>query len=292
MNEIATFQTIQSDMMPLESLMAHNAMIQQVMKATMKEGEHFGAIPGCGDKPVLLKAGAEKLAFTFRLCPQFDVTQTDLEGGHREYRVVCRMISAGGNFLGEGVGCGTTMEGKYRFRTENTGREVPKEYWTLRDPALLGGREYSTRKNDNRWFVYHKVEHDNPADYYNTVLKMAKKRAQVDATLTVLACSDIFTRDLEEGLPNLPVAPAVVAPPAKQVQQEEAPAPPQSNAAGEKLITLPQQKRLFAIARESKVSSEEVKAIVFALLGIEHTEQIPMSKYEEVVLQVQGFHNG
>ena len=33
-------------------------------------------------------------------------------------------------------------------------------------------------------------------DLANTVLKMAKKRAQVDATLTVASLSDIFTQDL------------------------------------------------------------------------------------------------
>ena len=43
-----------------------------------------------------------------------------------------------------------------------------------------------------------RVEHDNPADYYNTILKMAKKRAYVDAIITATACSDIFTQDLEE----------------------------------------------------------------------------------------------
>ena len=43
-----------------------------------------------------------------------------------------------------------------------------------------------------------RIEHDNPADYYNTVLKMAKKRAHVDAVLTATAASDIFTQDIED----------------------------------------------------------------------------------------------
>jgi ribosomal protein L12E/L44/L45/RPP1/RPP2 len=43
-----------------------------------------------------------------------------------------------------------------------------------------------------------KVENDNPADVYNTVLKMAKKRAQVDATLTATGTSDLLTQDIEE----------------------------------------------------------------------------------------------
>jgi hypothetical protein len=47
-----------------------------------------------------------------------------------------------------------------------------------------------------------KQEHDNPADFYNTCEKMGKKRALVDATLTVTAASDIFTQDIEELVEN------------------------------------------------------------------------------------------
>jgi hypothetical protein len=38
----------------------------------------------------------------------------------------------------------------------------------------------------------------NPADVANTILKMAKKRAQVDAVITATAASDIFTQDIED----------------------------------------------------------------------------------------------
>ncbi len=50
--------------------------------------------------------------------------------------------------------------------------------------------EASTR--EKKW------QRGNPADTSNTVLKMAKKRAVVDAVLTVLGASDIFTQDIEE----------------------------------------------------------------------------------------------
>ena len=46
-----------------------------------------------------------------------------------------------------------------------------------------------------------RVENSDLADTYNTVLKMAKKRALVDATLTATAASDIFTQDLEDYTP-------------------------------------------------------------------------------------------
>jgi len=110
-----------------------------------------------------------------------------------------------GSVFGEGVGACSTMEGKYKFRTgevEFTGKPVPKDYWTNRDINLIGGKGFSTKKNDKgQWEIVkagEKVEHDNPADYYNTVLKMAKKRAHVDAVLTATAASDIFTQDVED----------------------------------------------------------------------------------------------
>jgi hypothetical protein len=187
-------------------------LIQQVMRDVMKEKEHYGKIPGCGDKMVLMKSGAEKLCFTFRLRPEFDVTETVYQNGHKEFRVKCKIFSmVTGLPVADGVGSCSTLESKYRYRTgptESTGRSVPKEYWDLRksDPQkaqeILGGKGFTTKKNDaGNWEIFRqgeKVENDNPADQYNTVLKMAKKRAFVDSTITATAASDIFTQDLDE----------------------------------------------------------------------------------------------
>lgn len=185
-------------------------LIQQVMREVMKEDEHFGVIPGCGNKPALLKPGAEKLMLTFRLANDLDVQTVELPNFHREYRVKATIFAPTGQRLGTGVGSCSTMESKYRYRTgpiENTGRMVPQEYWTHREsnPAkaqeLLGGKGFSAKKVGTKYYIVkqgERVEFDNPADYYNTVLKMAKKRALVDAVLTSTAASDIFTQDLEE----------------------------------------------------------------------------------------------
>lgn len=193
--------------LPVEQVVAQVRRVQDVMKAVMRDGEHYGTIPGC-EKPSLLKPGAEKLGFTFRLDPDFEITQRDYSGGHREYEVICRLFAiSSGKRIGAGVGSCSTMEAKFRYRTENTGKKVPAEYWTTRDPKLIGGPGFSTRKKDGEWLIFHRVEHDNPADYYNTVLKMAKKRAHVDAILTATAASDIFTQDVEELVDNGVVVP-------------------------------------------------------------------------------------
>jgi hypothetical protein len=194
------------DAMTPDTMVRQITLIQHVMEKVMKDGEHYGVIPGCGKKPSLLKAGAEKLSLTFRLAPSYVITQSDLPGGHREYNVRCTLTHIPtGKVFGEGVGACSTMEGKYRYRTgevELTDKEVPKDYWTNRDQNLIGGKGFSTKKNEaGKWVIARageKVEHDNPADYYNTVLKMAKKRAHVDAVLTATAASDIFTQDVED----------------------------------------------------------------------------------------------
>jgi len=188
-------------------------IIQEVMAKLMKEDEHYGVIPGTSQKPSLLKPGAEKLAFAFRMVPTFEETTTDLPRDHREYQVrtILRNETTGRK-LGEGLGSATTMETKWRFRTgpvEFTGQPIPPAYWQVRkdDPvgalAMIGGPGYVTKKNPDTgaWEVAirgERVEHDNPADYYNTCLKMAKKRSFVDAVLTATAASDIFTQDIEE----------------------------------------------------------------------------------------------
>lgn len=190
--------------MSIEKLVGRSMLIQRAMGAVMKDGEHYGKIPGCGEKPTLLKAGAEKLTTLFRLSPEFAVESIDLGSGHREYRVKCRMLAADGSFLGEGCGSASTTESKWRYRSEATSNLVPQAYWETRDPALLGGSTFTPRKitdkasGKTKWIICQRVEHSDPADYYNTCLKMAVKRAHVAAALTVTSASDIFSQDLDD----------------------------------------------------------------------------------------------
>lgn len=207
--------------MQAESVVAQVALLQDVMGKVMKKGEHYDTIPGCGPKQVLLKPGAEKILMTFRLAPAYQIDERQMPNNHREYLVVASLTSiATGQFIGQGAGSCSTMEGKYRFRTgggEVTDIDVPKMYWDTRgdDPVAAAeilketanaagydGDKFGTKKDENgAWKIStfgSKAENDNPADCYNTCLKMAQKRALVAAVLTATAASDIFTQDLED----------------------------------------------------------------------------------------------
>jgi hypothetical protein len=193
----------------IEEVRQQVTKIQQLMKSVMREGEHYGTIPGT-DKPSLYKSGAEKLGFTFRLMPDFKVTRRDLPDGHREYEVICTLKHMQtGKVVGQGVGNCSTLESKYRYRysEKNTGKPVPEDYWKIREKnpkgaqRLLGGYGYRARKIDDQWVIVtqgERVENPDIADCYNTVMKMAKKRAHVDAMITACAASDIFAQDFED----------------------------------------------------------------------------------------------
>lgn len=250
--------------MNVESVTRQIGIVQNVMKSVMRQDEHYGTIPGT-NKPSLLKPGAEKLNLVFRLRPEYQITKTDLYNGHREYEVICTLYHIPtGQSVGQGVGSATTMEGKYRFRggeKEGTGQPVPKEYWNLKktDPEkakhLIGGEGFGVGKIDGKWEICsigEKVEHDNPADYYNTVLKMAKKRAHVDAILTATAASDIFTQDVEDMPEVIPGAAGK-----KEQEKKEPIKEPQSKSGnGESKIKDP----------DSPASEAQIKAI-HAILG-------------------------
>lgn len=275
-------------------------LIQHIMKEVMRDGEHFGVIPGCGDKPALLKPGAEKLMLTFRLANDVETEVIDMGNGHREYRIKVTLYSPTGQRLGTGVGSCSTMEGKYRFRTgpvEITAKEVPKGYWDIRkeNPTkaqeLIGGRGFSAKKGpDGRWMIAvqgEKVEHDNPADYYNTVLKMAKKRALVDAVLTSTAASDIFTQDIEED-PELyappqtpmyqpPAQQTAPTPPVKQQTYQE-PAQPEDAQITSEPTTVVHEEPVKAVA-DDNVAINNPNELISALKG----RQIPFEIRDNAV---------
>ena len=101
--------------MSLDKVVKQVNLIQEIMAKVMKVNEHYGTIPGC-KKPSLYKPGAEKLSLTFRLSPEYKITKTDLKDGHREYEVVCTLTHMPtGQFIGQGVGSCSTLEGKYKY---------------------------------------------------------------------------------------------------------------------------------------------------------------------------------
>lgn len=108
---IARVETVQE--WSLERVVEQAHKVNSLLQTVMKDGQHYGKIPGCGDKPTLLKPGAEKLGVMFRLAPRYKIEMRDLPNGHREYEVTCSLYHIHTQeFWGEGVGVCSTMESK------------------------------------------------------------------------------------------------------------------------------------------------------------------------------------
>jgi len=168
-------------------------LIQEVMRSVMKEGTHYGKVPGC-DNPTLLKPGAEKIMATFRLAADPEILNMSGQDEVR-YQVKVRLIASSGVMVGAGVGECSTNEEKYKWRRAICEQEFQET------PENRRREKWMKRWNKSRrQYEFEKVQQvrTEPADLANTVLKMAKKRALVDATLTTTAASDIFVQDIED----------------------------------------------------------------------------------------------
>lgn len=171
-----------------KEIRAHIQLIQQVTRAVMKEGVHFGTIPGT-PKPTLYKPGAEVLCVTFRIAPSYRVEDLS-DGDSIRYRVTCLGThQTTGVVLGEGMGEASSNEEKYKWRNAVCDEEF--------NDAPEDRKRVKWQKGSSG--AYQRIQiRTEPADIANTVLKMACKRAQIAMTINVTGCSDMFTQDLED----------------------------------------------------------------------------------------------
>lgn len=177
-----------SHVLTARDIRQHVNLIQEVMKAVMKEGTHYGTIPGC-PKPSLFKPGAEKIASTFRIAVTSDVEDLS-SSDEKRFRVTCTAYAANGAKLGSSVGICSSREEKYQWRKpvcdgefEETESDRKREKWI------------STK--DGKGMKVKRVRTE-PSDLENTILQMADKRAYVAVVRKVTAASDVFTQDVED----------------------------------------------------------------------------------------------
>lgn len=163
------------------------SQFQTVVKQTLKKDHDYGEVGGV-TKPTLLKPGAEKILMLMGLTSTYDILEKveDYDKGIFAYTIKCNLLK-GSQKITEGVGSCNSREDKYRWRWVNEA-DIPY------------GMDKSTLKSKTNNYGKEKfrIENDDICSQANTILKMAKKRAQIDATLTVASLSEIFTQDVED----------------------------------------------------------------------------------------------
>ena len=257
----------------------------------MKPKSHYDTLPGCGDKPVLLKPGAEKIGMVFRIGSEPEIDR-ETDGFDTHFHIRCRMFDIRtGNTLGYGVGEGSTSESKWAWRRAVCHEEFEATLETRR-------RIHWQKKYNSSGFEAVEQVRQNPADILNTVLKMALKRAEVDGIRKVTACSDVFDQDLDESHIREAVGEVIDDPAPRYTQpQKKPPAPAPAEPAGNTpvsgdVITDGQRKRLFAIGKQKGLSVEEMGYICYETANVNRSDEIPRSKYEAVVAAYEAAEPG
>jgi hypothetical protein len=187
-------------------------LLMRYVQAHMQEGTDFGVIPGTKNK-TLLKPGAEKLTDLFRCTPEFEIVRAveDFDRPLFHYVFRCKIVvRETGQTVAEGFGSCSSQESKYRYR--NGERSCPEcgKAAIIKGKAEYGGGWLCFGKKGGCGAKFAdtdpqigaqqvgRVENPDLADVVNTVLKIAKKRAHVDAAIALARCSDMFTQDMED----------------------------------------------------------------------------------------------
>lgn len=299
----------------VDDVIAQRDKIKAVMAQVMTDGVHYGRIPGVS-KPTLFKSGAEVLNTTFRLAPSYLSERIFHDDGHLTVIAKCILTHApSGMVLAEGEGMCSSRELKYAWRA--AARSCPvcgaeaiikgkQEYgggwlcWKNHKTTPGCGAKFSEGDQRIEGQATGKITNPDLADTWNTVLKMADKRALVAAVLNGTAASDIFTQDVEDssaaaeaekewtaggtgsaGGPSADGAMngAATDSTANAVSQANGePASPADHLASE-----PQRRLIFAQAKEHGVEEPALRAILQQVTGQESTAAIPAGLVDGVL---------
>lgn len=176
--------------------------LQQIKKSILKVKVDYGVIPNTGDKPTLFKPGAQKLAFFFNLTAHYSLSDVQEDFLH-EWSYSYYDRAAREKKDKEVVGLFA-----YRIRCELIHRLT----------NVIWGTGFGHCVN---------TEKGRQSNTANTVLKMAQKRAMVQAVLDATFSSELFSQDNEDvPPPHRDTPPATVkkkkdAPPPKMCDQKQ-----------------------------------------------------------------------
>lgn len=185
--------SVQDMAQKLEDMKAKMALVNQFFRDVMEKDIDYGIIPGT-PKPSLYQPGADKFCSLYNLAKMIvgKDENKNMETGHYDVTVRVRLVHRGSNVVaGELEGSCSTMESKYRYRWvyEN---KIPRGI----DKDTLHFEEYKS-KDGSGTFRKYRIENEDLFSQWNTVLKMAIKRAYVGATLCATGLSGVFSQ--EEG---------------------------------------------------------------------------------------------
>lgn len=173
-------------------------VMHDYMASAMKKDHHYYSFKE-GDKPAITQEGAHAICSLMKCTiGRPEITETYHPGtDHLSVRVRVSVYNQNGDEVATGDGICSTRESKYAYRWV-WDNELPKTF----DGSSLKSKS-GVKKNGAPWTQYQMPNQDLP-DLYNTVLKMAVKRAKVAAVRQLPLVSELFVAEAEEDESDAP----------------------------------------------------------------------------------------
>lgn len=204
-------------LMPVMNIQAAKQRLeefQEFVKGYLVPDEDYGTIPGT-QKPTLFKPGADKLCELYGLADDYAiearVENYGMEPPLFDYTIKCTLLARrDSRLVGTGFGSCNSWEGKYRYRDARRKCPLCGKEAIIKGKEEYGGGWLCFKKKDGCGAKFldgdkaiegqesGKVANDDICTLKNTILKMAKKRAKIDAVIAVTRSSGIFTQDMDD----------------------------------------------------------------------------------------------
>ena len=171
----------------VETAFQNSATLRQIVASRLKRDIHFMKLPSArGPRDVLLDPGAALIRNGFNLYSTHKLMErSEDDEGHVRYVIQAILVHREFQVpVSGGVGSASSREVKYAYR------------W-VREEDIPPELEHTTLKSrDTASGPLYRVSNPELGDLENTLLKMAAKRAEIDATLQLPGCGELFTQDI------------------------------------------------------------------------------------------------
>lgn len=163
----------------LQAISDNFKAFKEFVRNDMIDGIDFGTIPNA--KPCLFKAGGEKVQMYLGLTPVYKLIHREFVPNQSKKDKVWNDAVKRYEFV-------DTIRNYYCW-------EWSCELWNGEHKVAEG---VGCANTEERKYVTQYAKSETPDSLANTVMKIAKKRAFMDAILAVSGLSDMFTQDLED----------------------------------------------------------------------------------------------
>jgi hypothetical protein len=285
----STMQVSTAAPMTVASIRERSQHVQALIKDLMVEDVHYMTIPGTRNKS-LTKQGSEMLLSAFHVSVEPHVEdKSDPDAVRFTVRAVGTHMGTG-IIVGVGIGRCSSNEEKYKWR-----QAVCEAEWT-NTPVERRRVKYGLKQGGNGFYTVQQIR-TNPEDVANTILKMAKKRAQADLCLTALAASDAFrpqprpenTRSGAQGDPKTSRAAPGASNTVSQNEQQAKPAGTGPSGQTAQDTPRPATSAQLGLLKKKLDDSGIPETAFLAQFELGHMEEIPFTQVDAALAWIRSY---